>query len=850
MQDGPPRKHLRGWNTIRIPSGKQMSRRLKKKAGPEKGTARPSGTPGCPVDPDSRWTILWVCVFLMAAVGIVFGQTLRDDFINYDDNVYVYEDAAVTHGLTLKGVAAAFSYKHSDNWVPLTTISHMLDCQGYGLNAGGHHLTNVLLHAAAAILLFLVLRQMTGALWRSAFVAAVFAIHPLRVESVAWVAERKDMLSGVFFMLTLWAYVRYVRSPKPVIYYLAMMFIFALGLMSKPTVVTLPLVLLLLDYWPLNRFGPSTTVQAGAGAAGWPKSFSVPLRLVIEKIPLLMLSFASCIPTVLAEKAGLQPMEAYPLHLRIENALVSYVIHIGRMIYPAKLAVFYPYPHNGLPPWEVILAVILLAGISATAWARRRRQPWLLAGWLWYLGMLVPMIGFIQVGAQAQADRHTYLPQIGLYLLLTWAAADLCAGWRHHRVVLGGGGTAILVALIFCAHLQASYWRNSESLWTHTLACTSDNAVAHNNLGGALLQKGQVNEAIAQWQQALEIKPNYADPYNSLGNALLQKGRPAEAITQFQMALQINPDYEAAHYNLGNALLQQGNLDEAITQFQTALQINSGDAAAHNNLGDALLQKGNLDEAIFQFRAVLQSEPDLAATAGGPGNILFPKGGMDNAIAHSQMALQTDPDYAPADYAAAHYNLGNALLQKGSVDDAITQFQNTLQSGPGTAEVYNNLGSALLQKGRAAEAIAQFQMALQINPAYAAAHNNLGNALLQKGSPAEAITQFQMALKIKPDYLEVQNNLAWVLATAPQASLRDGNKAVELARQANALAGGENPIFLHTLAAACAESGQFSEAISTAQKARELARAAGRQDLAAQLNNELKRYEAGLPLHQ
>jgi tetratricopeptide (TPR) repeat protein len=412
------------------------------------------------------------------------------------------------------------------------------------------------------------------------------------------------------------------------------------------------------------------------------------------------------------------------------------------MFWPRDLAVLYPFAAGSIGISNVVLSLVLLAGISAGAFVLRRR-PYFLTGWLWYLIMLVPVIGVVQVGAQTRADRYTYLPQIGLYLLLTWAVADLCAGWRHRRVVLGGCATIILVALIFCARTQVSYWRNSESLWTHTLACTSDNAIAHNNLGNELFQKGGVDEAIAHFQKALEIKPDYA----------------------------------LVCYNLGNALFKKGSVDEAIIYYQKALQIKPDYAEVHNNLGNALIKKGSVDEAIV----------------------------------HYQKALQITPDYAKA-----HYNLGRALLTKGNVE----------------------------------EAIVHFQRALQIEPDYAKAHYNLGDALLQKGNADEAIAQYQKALQIKPDFVEALNNLARVLATCPQASLRNGNKAVELAEQAERLGGSESPEILDTLAAAYAEAGRFGDAVRSAQKAIELARAAGRQDMVKQLNGKLKLYEAGLPFHQ
>jgi len=789
-----------------------------------------------PAGLNDRWTIPGVCIFLAAIIWVVFGQTLGHEFVNYDDDLYVYENPAVTRGLTLQGIIWAFTHVHCSNWHPLTWVSHMLDCQFYGLSPGGHHLTNILFHTATAILLFLILRQMTGALWRSAFVAAVFAIHPLRVESVAWVAERKDVLSGLFFMLTIGAYARNAqrrsrvepsslrsaasgsREPRaqsvsaldprlPALDYCLVLLFFALGLMCKPMLVTLPLVLLLLDYWPLVRV-------AGGGWRVTRFGVQVPQlstlnHLLYEKLPLFGLAVASGMVTIFAQTKAIQSFEQISLPLRVGNALISYVAYLGQMFWPSGLAVLYPFAAMDVGVSGVVLSLVLLAGISAGAFVLRHRR-YFLTGWLWYLIMLAPVIGILQVGSQARADRYTYLPQIGLYVLLTWAVADLCAGWRHRRVVLGGCATILLVALIFCARVQTAYWRNSESLWTHTLACTSDNAIAHNNLGVTLLQKGKVDEAIVHYQKALQINPDHVEAHIDFGNALIKKGSVDEAMVHYQKALQINPDSAKAHDNLGNALFKKGNVDEAIIHYQKALQIKPGSAETHYNLGNALLQKGNVDEAIV----------------------------------HYQMALQIKPDNTEA-----HNSLGGALLQKGKVDEAIPHFQKALQIKPDNAEACYNLGSALLQKGKVDEAIPHFQRALQIKPDNAEACYNLGNALLQKGRADEAITHYQKALQIKPNYLEVQNNLAWVLAVAPQALLRNGRQAVELALQANQLAGGENPIILRTLAAAYAEAGQFPEAVETAQRALQLAETQSNTALANAIRSQMKFYQAGSPFH-
>jgi len=675
---------------------------------------------------EQRWRVAAVCLVLAAITFAVFGQTLAHEFIDYDDNIYVYNNPVVARGLSLKGIVWVFTHADCNFYHPLTMLSLMGDNQLYGLHAGGYHLTNVLLHAASAILLFLILRQMTGALWRSAFVAAVFAIHPLRVESVAWVAERKDVLGAFFFMLTLGAYARHVGNLKSPARYWMVAAAFVLALLSKPTVVTLPFVLLLLDYWPLNRFEP-------------PRKLS---RLVLEKIPLLALAAGACVMTVLAEAKAIAGSDNISMHARLGNALVSCAVYLRQMVWPEGLAVPYLYPHHGLPPWEVALAGTLLAGLSAVAWAERRTRPWLLMGWLWYLGMLTPMLGIVQVGTFASADRFTYLPQIGIYVAVTWLVAEWVAKWQAGRVALGGLMAAVLAVLAACAWKQTAYWQNSETLWTHVLACTTDNYIAHFNFGNALRQEGRTDEAIDHFQQALQIKPLYEQAHLNLGNALHQEGRMDEAIDQFQQALQIRPDYAEAHYNLGYVLLQKGSVDEAIDQFQQALQIRP-------------------------------------------------------------------------DYAEAHYNLGVAQLQKGRVDEAITHFQQAAHIAPFNAAIQNTLGSTLLQKGRVDEAITHFQQALQIDPADPGA----------------------------------QNNLAWLLATCPQASLRNGAKAVELARQANELAGGKNPVILSTLAAAFAEAGRFSEAVETAQHALQLAGAQSNTKLAGALQSEIKLYQAGIPFH-
>ena len=618
---------------------------------------------GLPAGSARHWTSLGICVFLAVITLAVFGQTLRHGFVNYDDDTYVYDNPHVAQGLSWKGIAWAFTHSVNSNWHPLTVISDMLDCQLYGLNAGGHHLTNVLLHAVAVVLLFLVLREMTGAQWRSAFVATVFAIHPLRVESVAWVAERKDVLSGVFFMLTLWAYARYARvtgdrcqgtrtNSVPsrfthlvsLFYFLVLLF-FALGLMSKPMLVTLPFVLLLLDYWPLNRFARPAPASGVAGDVQASGNLSIPRRLFLEKIPLLALSCAVCVTTLVAQRAT---MMSESLALRIGNAAASYAAYLSQMVFPADLAVLYPYPVKGLPFLEIALAFLLLAAISTGAFLARRQRPYLLAGWLWYLGMLVPVIGLVQVGWQARADRYTYLPQIGLYFALTWLVAEWSAGWRHRRWVLGSLAATVIAGLSFCAGRQVSYWKNSESLWTRTLAVTADNYIAETNLGEVLAKAGRLDEAMNHFQEALKIKPDHAPAQNNVGLVLLRRGRVDEAIVCLQTAIKFQPGYADAHNNLGIALRQRGRVNEAVAQYQKALEFRPEYVEAHNNLGNLLLQLGRLDEAMVQYRKALEIQPAYFMARNSLGFVLLQKGWANEAINCFREVLKIQPEFVQA----------------------------------------------------------------------------------------------------------------------------------------------------------------------------------------------------------
>lgn len=673
-----------------------------------------------------RWRTAIIGAALVTLTWLTFGQTLRYGFVNYDDNAYVYQNPVVMRGLSWPGVIWAFTHAHSGNWHPLTSISHMLDCQLYGLNAGGHHFTNVLLHGVAVLLLFLVLRQMTGALWRSAFVAAVFAIHPLRVESVAWIAERKDVLSGVFFILTLWAYAAYVRNRPSLFRYLVLTITFALGLMSKPSLVTLPFVLALLDYWPLARFRKDSIAQSIA--VGWWSRRPFLQRIVLEKVPLLFLSAGSSLATIVAQKHTISSVELIPVMWRIKNALVSYFIYVWQMFWPAHLAVFYPHPQNSLPLLGVILAALFLAAMSAMVFVLRNNHPYLLVGWFWYLGMLVPMIGLVQVGWHGHADRYTYLPQIGLYIMISWGVAAVCSSWRHHRPILAAVGIIVLAALTSKTWAQTKYWQHSESLWTHALAVTSDTEIAHNAFGEDLLKRGHVEEAITHFQKAVQIRPGFLDAESNLGVALLQRGKTDEAIVEFRKVIDRNPKFAKGHFDMGAALLQKQELEQAIAEFEKAIELRPEYAEAHNNLAIALFQTGRTDEAITHWQNSLAIDGDNAEAHNNLGVALMRKGQIAEAIAEWQKTLQLQPDRVGAELSLAWVlaTCPAPALRNGAQALNLAERAHR-SSGDHSPMIFRTLAAAYAENGRFAEAVEAATQGLRL--ATAAGNTNLAEAL-------------------------------------------------------------------------------------------------------------------------
>ena len=608
----------------------------------------------------SWWIQFSVAVFLVTITWIIFGQTFHHQFINYDDPLYVYDNPRVRAGMSWNGIEWAFTHIHSQNWHPLTTISHMLDCQLFGVNAEPQHLVNVFWHSVATILLFILLARMTGNVWASGFVAAVFAIHPLRVESVAWIAERKDVLSGFFFMATLLAYFHWTQN-RTVGRYIAVAILFACGLMSKPMLVTTPIVLLLLDYWPIKRFQDSE----GRGQRS--------VKLIVEKIPLFALSIGSMVATFWAQNFALGSTEFLPLKWRITNALFSYFEYVRQMFWPIDLIPFYVHPENRLATWRLAIAILFLIGVTAIALLRRRENPYLIVGWLWYLVMLIPVIGIVQVGLQGHADRYTYLPQIGLYVACVWLTCELTRFWRARKFILVGGTVIIVGTLSMLSAKQTTYWRDTETLWRRTLIVTPQNDVAQTGLAGILFVRGRIDEAIAHYEQALQLR--------------------------------------------------------------------DGNVAAHFGLARALAARQKIDPAIF----------------------------------HLQKALEIQPDYIGAS-------------------------------------------------------------------------NDLGILFARKGEIRKAIAAWQQTLSFDADNADAANNIAWVRSAAVDANLRDGPEAIELAQRA-IRSGGENPVVLRTLAAAQAETGQFAQAVASAERGERLAAERGDRAMADNLRSCAEAFRRGEPLH-
>jgi tetratricopeptide (TPR) repeat protein len=699
----------------------------------------------------------FICLLLAGLTLSAFWPVGHLGFIIYDDHGYVSENQHVQTGITADSVRWAFTSRDCSNWHPVTWLSHMLDCQLFGLNASGPHWVNLGFHLANTLLLFFVLRQMTAAVWCSAFVAALFALHPTHLQSVAWISERKDTLSAFFFLLTLWAYARYALGmtsgkwqvagtkavtpppgPSPVtrhpslFYGLALAF-FILGLMSKPMLVTLPVILLLLDFWPLGRI------------ADWENAVQFPVlrRLLWEKVPFVALSVGSSIVTFWAQQAAgaVIALGALPWYWRTPNTLVFYVDYLGKMFWPVNLAILYPYPYIWIPTVEIVSCGLLLLVLSVFCIRQARRQPWLLVGWFWFVVMLVPVIGLVQVGIQAMADRYTYLPSIGLFIAVAWSMAGVAAVSRFWRAAMVAGATALVLACLLDTRYQLRYWRDSVTLFTHTLAVTGENPAVRLNLGMALVESGDL----------------------------------AGAARNYRAVLKRLPDYEDVHYRLGYVLIQQERYEEARAEFGEVLRLNPNNPFARKFYGDTLAAQGKYAEAGAEYTAALELKPDDAV--------------IRNALAFASEQVK--------------------------VDQVLTNLYNNLKIMP-TPE----------------------------------AHVQIAVIRTTRGDFRDAVGHYLEALRLKPDTPAVLNNLAWLLATCPDASVRDGAQAVKYAERVCELTDYKQTILIGTLAAAYAEAGRFDEAIATAEKACALASESGDQNLLKRNQELLERYRQHQPYHE
>jgi len=742
----------------------------------------------------------WISLLLAAATVLAYYPVVRCQFVDLDDALYFSSNTHVQKGLTLEGLAWALSTGYGGNWHPLTWLSHMLDAQVFGPGPAGPHVVNLLLHVANTLLLFGLLRRLTGALWRSAFVAALFALHPLHVESVAWVSERKDVLSAFFFLLTLWAYAcctqkSEVRSPKSEespkseireagagsqrpparstfhvsrftlhasrFYALSLLF-FALGLMSKPMLVTLPIVLLLLDYWPLRRLqlpafqvpGFKVRLQPasipdppGSLPAPCPPSTTAPGSSTLsdrarEKWPFFVLTLAACVVTLGVQHAAgaVGSLTQLSVSSRIVNAVVSYSAYLGKALWPVNLCIFYPY--SPPPVWQGIASAVLLACLTVLCVWQARSRPYLLAGWLWFCVMLVPVIGLVQVGSQAMADRYSYLPLIGLFIMLAWGAGEIAAGSRPWRITLTLGAALLLGACLAGTRSQAGYWQNTASLFGHALRVTTGNWLAHYTIGSVLASEGKADEAAEHYRAALKI----------------------------------NPAYDDAHNNLGCFLAERGKLDEAKVHFEAALRRNPRNARAHRNLGNVLFKEGDIPEAVFHYSLSRELQPDDVATPEALATVLAQQPESQAALPYLRAALDLLP----------------------------------------TAELRTQVASAWAGQRR-------FR---------------------------SAVEGYSAAVDLTPESPELLNNLAWLRATCPEADVRDGAEAVRLAERACELTRFQRTVMVGTLAAAYAEAGRFAEAVATGQKACALAAEAGDPALAGKNQELLQLYRAGRPYRE
>ncbi len=683
--------------------------------------------------------IICIYLFLAAATLMAFWQVNRCDFVGFDDPMYVTENIHVKDGITREAIRWAFTTGYAGNWHPVTLISHMLDVELFGLRPRGHHLTNLLFHIANTLLLFFVFHRMTKAPWKSAFVAALFALHPLHVESVAWVAERKDVLSTFFWMLTMGAYIHYVEHPR-FRSYLAVFTFLALGLMAKPMLVTLPFVLLLLDYWPLQRFERKASAQKIHAEIIRPVSASKRKRkssrkhtvqarvekekpadpkyqwalihpLLIEKMPLFALAALSSIATFIAQQKGgaVASLEVIPPGARMANAFVSYVIYIGKTIWPDNLAFFYPHP-GLLPFWQVLGAVLLLVAVTVIVILEAKSFPFLAMGWLWFAGTLVPVIGIVQVGRQALADRYTYVPLIGLFIMASWGIPELLKHWRYRKEALAASSALIFICLSIFTWTQVGYWRNSMALYDHALQVTSHNDVAHTNRGVAYAKLGSRSLAISDYDKAIEINPGNAEAYYNRGIEHDGLGNHLQAIADYDYAININPSYAEAYYNRGVTYGKLGNHRQAIEDFDRAIEVGPERIEPYYNRGFAYEELGDFRKAIENYDRAIEINPKNAEAFNSRGVAYGKLGDHRQSISDYERAIEINPGFAKA-----FNNRGFAYGSLGNHKQAIEDYNRAIEANPDYAKAYYNRALSYGELGHYEQAVKDMKTAARFN---------------------------------------------------------------------------------------------------------------------------------------
>jgi tetratricopeptide (TPR) repeat protein len=822
----------------------------------------------------------WLAAALLAgAVLVTYYPALQCEFVNYDDTRYVYENPHLRAGLSPRGLYWGLTTGYFAIWHPLVWWSFLLDYELYGQQAWGYHLTSLLFHLANTLLLFAALRRLTGTTWPAFFVAALFGVHPLNVQSVALISERKGVISAFFWMLTLWAYARYAERPSWRRYSLVALSL-ALGLMAKQTLITLPCVLLLLDYWPLGRWQPASRAGPGTGQSG--ETSRTLSRLIMEKLPLFALSIAAgaLILAVQSSGKGHASLASYPLEVRVKNAFVSYVTYLGQAVVPVNFAVHYPHPGSEIPGWQVLAAATLLLAITGVAVRQARRRPYLIVGWLWYLGTLAPVSGLVQLGAYSRADRYVYIPMVGIFIAVVWGLRDLTQRYAP-RVVLPLAGPALL-ALPLVSWAELRHWHNSVTLFDHAIAVTGGCDIAHNNLGFAL-SKTDKPRAVEHLRKALEFHES-ATPHCNLGQIFSDEGDLVAATQQFVTALRLDPDYPAGHFHLGCVLLRQGDIEAAAFHFRETLRLDAlredshseNVAAAHNQLGLCYSRLGRLDEACRHFQESLLREPNNPGARVNLGTVFIQRNNVSAATAEFMEALRLDPRTAQA-----HVNLGLLCLRQGEPDRSAAHFREALDLEPGNVDFLLNLGTALLEQGDAAAALGYFAAAaakasshpgahfnlgvtylvlgrnrdaveslrrvIALQPQMASARRELAYALQLEGREKEAQSEYQESLRLDPTWPAAISSMVWPLVTHADERRRRVGQALRLAREACEATGGRDPRALDVLAAALAAAGRFPEATATAERAAASAAERGQPELSVAITDRIRLYERGRP---